>query len=326
LPRAPCTIGLPVKRPLIGRAFSSTASIARYGGLDQVVNSASSEVIVTLEIFSTTTHQGLEQAKRTGLPLAVLVYELIATHPIYRIPPFKSIAREVARMDGLYICVSKKSAEHLCALGVSHRKVEVVSPGVDTDQFRPADASVERNGLIFVGRLAPHKGLPELLCAYEELARMRADLRLTVIGEGPLLGDVLALARRRSAVSYLGSLPSAAVAHELGRHAIFVAPAADTYKLGRHIGAEQFSFGVVEAMAAGLAIVTTDCGALPEVVPAPNPIIHQHDVQALAQAICSLLDDKERIADLQAANRDTAMTSFSLDIQARRLSEGLSCA
>lgn len=320
------TIRLPVRRPVIGRLFSSTASPSRYVGLHAALVPTEADVIVTLELFSTTSHQGFEESRRLHVPLAVLVYELLDSHPIYRIPPFQSIANQLAQSADLFVCVSNKAADHLRKHGVPLSRIAVVSPGVDTDMFRPSDTSVRREGLIFVGHLAPHKGLPELLTAFTELSHQHVGLHLTLVGDGPLRSQVLDLSRAMTTVSYLGPLTPPAVARALRGSAIFVAPSVDTYRLRQRVGAEQFAFSVVEAMASGLAIVASDCGALSEVVPQPNPIVPQRDPRALADALDTLLVDAGRLAALQEANRDAAVQRYSLKRQAEHLALTLAAA
>jgi len=315
------TIRLDVHVPTFGRILSSTAKPASYVGLESALRDLDFDIIISLELFSTTTLQGIEQSKRMGCPLAILVYELIDSHPVYRLPPFSKILRAASHAAGTVICVSRKAADHALALGVPIGKLEVLSPGIDVQLYRPPISTVRRDGLIFVGRLAPHKGVVQVLQAYEKLLVTHPDLRLTVIGDGPMRGEVVALARRLPSIRFCGALSPAGVASELSQHDIFLAPSVDTFRLGFRVGAEQFGFAVVEAMAAGLAIVTTDCGALPEIAPPPNLIVAQGDSDALAGAVHRLLTDKAALDEVQRSNREDAINRFSLEGQATRLSE-----
>lgn len=321
------TVHLPVHYARLGRLLGSTASPVRYGNLEAVyqdqIEAPVPDIIVTLELFSTTTQQGLRESQRIGCSLAVLVYELIKTHPIYHIPPFHRIAREVARSAQKFICVTERAADHLLAREVSMSAIEVVNPGVDTDLFVPPLGACARDGLIFVGRLAAHKGLPEALLAFERLYIDHSDLRLTIIGDGPMREAVVALAATSPNISYLGVLSKAEVASELRHHAIFLAPSKDTYRFGFRIGAEQFAFGVIEAMASGLAVVASDCGALPEVLPDCNPIIRQNDPEALRTAIEGLLMRPDELHAIQCYNREAAATRFAVKLQAAKLAEAL---
>lgn len=316
------TVHLELEQPIIGKIFGSTASIARYRGLDQLFLDHA-DVVVTLELYSTTTEQGFQIARRSGSRLVVIVYELIDSHPIYRLPPFRRIARMLAKSGAAFVGVSGRAASHLKSHGVPASSIEIVRPGVDTNVFRPPSTAADIYKLLFIGRLAPHKGLPEVLHAFEEVSVDLPDLRLTVVGDGPMRAEVMALSRRNSKVQYLGTLSPQEVALQLREHSVYLAPSTDTYRLGQHIGAEQYSFGVVEALASGLAVVASVCGALPEVVPRGNPIVPQHDSRAIADAIRSLLFDEDALRDIQRYNRMSALRDYSSIRQGQRLFEVL---
>lgn len=323
-PDSGTVIGLPVSSSRMYGMLGSTAHPARYVGLQDRGRFSDFDAVISLELFSSTTAQAIDVACSAGRPLVIIVYELIRTHPIYWIPPFRRITKRSTSAANRVVCVTRAAADHAISLGAPPGAVEVVHPGVDTDIFHPSDVSEQEPGIIFVGHLSPHKGLPELLVAYEELVRLRPDVRLTVIGDGPLRERVIEVAHQLPNVGYLGSLPQSAVADQLRRHTIFAAPATDTYRVGVKIGAEQFGFGIVEAMASGLAVVGTACGAIPEILPPGNPVVPQHDVPALVMALDQLVCDDQEATALGASNRSAARTKFSLSGQAARLAAILS--
>jgi glycosyltransferase involved in cell wall biosynthesis len=134
--------------------------------------------------------------------------------------------------------------------------------------------------VLFVGELRPDKGIRDLVQACAIAAATVPDLRLRVLGDGPLLDELTTLARSTPFLEVLGRRPRDEVP-DLLRHARVVSVPSRS----RRLWAEQFGFALVEAMATGLPVVTTACGAIPEVVPAWNPIVREGDVAAIARGV-----------------------------------------
>lgn len=168
---------------------------------------------------------------------------------------------------------------------------EIVPNGIDADAFRtprprPAAMPADRRIVLYVGRLEPRKGVEYLIRAMPLVQQRVRDATLLVIGDG---AD---RARLTSLAAALG-----AAAHFSGRVADEDLPAyyqsADVV-CSPALGGESFGVVLLEAMASGTAIVAsridgyealvgnTDCGRL--VPPA--------DAEAIAAAVCPLLDDR----------------------------------
>ena len=83
---------------------------------------------------------------------------------------------------------------------------------------------------------------------------------------------------------------------------------------------EGFGLVLLEAMSAGLPIVTTRVGAIPEVIGADGLLVAPDDARALADAVASLVTDPDRAAALGAAGRERLCRRFSPAEMARRTS------
>ena len=134
-----------------------------------------------------------------------------------------------------------------------------------------------------------------------ELERLRADLGL---------GDL---------VSFLGALPHDEVVRELADATVFALPsvvAAD----GDRDGIPNV---IIEAMAMGLPVVSTDHSGIPEAVADGETglLVPTEDAAALADAIGSLLHDRERAGWMGAAGRRRAEKLFDAGANAARLLE-----
>lgn len=184
--------------------------------------------------------------------------------------------------------------------------------GIDTCEFdNQATAQTTQSTLPnqitigTVGRLSPQKGFDLLLKAMAQVIAACPNSQLHIAGEGPQKDDLHALTKQlhlQSHIKWLGmrnDIPSF-----LKSIQIFVLPS-------RY---ESFSISLLEAMAAGLPIVTTHVDGAPEaitnqehglLVPSENP-------QALADALITLIKDPQKRMQLGQAARQRVQTAFSL--------------
>lgn len=107
--------------------------------------------------------------------------------------------------------------------------------------------------VLFVGAFEERKGVPLLLAAWPLVAEAHPGARLTLVGKGPLLDDVRALARGRSDVDVVVDPPRDAVHRAQREHAVAVLLSQRT-----RTWREQVGLPVVEGLAHGCTVVTTD--------------------------------------------------------------------
>lgn len=201
-------------------------------------------------------------------------------------------------------------------LGIPPARVVVLANAVPDPGSPPERAGrSEPVRIIFLGHLDNRKGVPELLqaLATPELRRRRWVLHLAGGGE---VGRFRAEAARLGLLertTFLGWLPPASVA-ELCR-------AADVFVLPSH--AEGQAMALLEAMAHGLAIVTTPVGAHLEAVRpgAEALLVPPGNVPDLGAALCRLIDDGEFRARLGVAARARYCASFTIDRYAARVAQ-----
>jgi len=164
----------------------------------------------------------------------------------------------------LLIAVSNGVADRLRRMGGARERVHVVPNGVDPARFTPRPARRRETYTIgFVGSLRPWHGLPILVEAFARLQRRRPESRLLVVGDGPERGSLTeALAERglSSSVCFSGAVAPAEIPGWLARMDVGVAP---------YEKAEGFYFSplkIFEYMAAGLPVVASRIGQIPEIV------------------------------------------------------------
>jgi glycosyltransferase involved in cell wall biosynthesis len=187
-------------------------------------------------------------------------------------------------------------------LGVERDRIYVCRPGAPTWRALGRRPNLPRNGhLLFVGTLEPRKNLGALLDAYSILltthldaphlviagrAHREADAWLARIAEPPLAGRV----------RVLGYVPDAERENLYASARALVLPSLD----------EGFGLPVLEAMSAGVPVVASNRGALPEVVGTGGILIDPTRPAELAAALASLITDDAVAAHWGAAGLDRA--------------------
>jgi phosphatidyl-myo-inositol dimannoside synthase len=315
-PRPPEAVGFVERgyhRPT--RRFVEAGALAWLRGLGDLPAVSEHQWIASLELCSLVTGQASDLARRRGLRQAVLVWANDPDIPLYRLPPYRQAVRR-ARGADLFLCFVQAARDHCLALGLPAERCVVVLPGVDTALFHPPSAPVSEPVAVFASALAPNKGIDRVLEAFRLVHGRLPAAELRVLGSGPLEALVRReAARPGSGVRYLGAMGRERVADELRRAGVFVTAPRPT-----RVWNEQFGLAYVEAMASGLAVVTTACGANHEAVRPPNERVPD-DAEALAEALLGFLEDPARRARVGAENRRAAVEHHQLARQCARMGE-----
>jgi phosphatidylinositol alpha-mannosyltransferase len=169
---------------------------------------------------------------------------------------------------------------------------KVIPNGVDVDRYRKAVPLARwqdgTRNVLFVGRHEPRKGLIELLKAFRILRKTGCDCRLLVVGSGPQEREArrYVMTRRLGGVEFLGRVSDDDKAQLFKTADVYVSPAT---------GRESFGIVLLEAMAAGTAIVCSDIHGYKGVVRRGTDglLVPPRKPKALAAAIGSLLADDE---------------------------------
>lgn len=261
----------------------------------------------------------LPAARHAGLPLVVTFHGTdLTAHP--QTPRGRREYPDLLAHLDQAIVVSRFLEERLRAIGYDG-PLEVVPTGVRLDQRpvrrEPGAGAAPR--LLFVGRQVPVKGLDVLLRALPGLCSQEPQLVLEVIGDGAesarneTLARELGIARH---VNFRGSEPREQVATALERADLVVVPSRTTAD-GAAEGA-----GLVpkEAMAAGVPVVASDSGGLPETIPPGyrHELVPAGDHEALAARIAYVLERRESWPLRARAGREWVESQFDQVHVARR--------
>lgn len=195
------------------------------------------------------------------------------------------VASFVFRRADLVCPVSSRLKHHLEALQPSGRYA-VVPEVVDVEAFlgmQPHRASRPRTRFLVVAMLSPQKGIEYLLEAFAQAHQTRADLTLDVVGDGPgrrVLENIAQSRLPAGVVRFHGERSRAEVASFMMDADVFVLPTV----------VETFCVVLIEAVAAGLPIITTT--AVPDHTRFARLglVVEPRDTDALRNAILKMLD------------------------------------
>ena len=281
-----------------------------------------------------------------GLPRAVARFDVVHAHQLWAAPSRVAAltartrratvavtdhgllgrrARPLAhRLVDRFLTVSQYSAD---VLGVDPAKTTVIHGGVDPRRLSP-DPSRDRSGVLFVGRLTPHKGVDRLIEA------LPPGAELTVVGTsghdpdppesgyGDRLRRLAAADGRR--VRFLGAVTDEELVDLYRSAAVLVLPSVERTCYGKAIAvSELLGLTVIEAMACATPVVASRLGGLREVVRHGETgyLFTPGDVGELRGRLEELLANPCLARAMGDAARQLAVDRFTWDACARRCLE-----
>ncbi|MFL6537692.1 MAG: glycosyltransferase family 4 protein [Chthoniobacterales bacterium] len=194
------------------------------------------------------------------------------------------------------------------------KKIHRIYNGIDVSAFPLATFHHAVAKIVSIGRLIEKKGFRDLIDACAILARKGAVFSAEIIGEGPLEGDLrgrIAQHGLESKVSLPGPLPQSEIAPRLATATMFVLPCR-TEATG---GTDNLPTVIMEAMAAGLPVISTRVAGVPEMVAdgQTGVLVSEGDVTGLASAMATIANDQTLARTLGTRGRQVAIEKFSID-------------
>lgn len=295
----------------LGRAFNVSSAPVAFGMARALRDEAARTDL--LHLHSPYPWGELEWLRARPRVPAVLTYHSDIVRQRVLLAGYAPFLRRVlARVDRIIVS-SPPMIEHSPFLAPVAEKCRVVPFGIDVDEFAdPAldeeaaalRAQHERPVVLFVGRLIYYKGVDVLVRA---MASVDADL--VIVGTGPLEGEVRALARELGIDDRLTIVPPLPRRDLAAQYR-----AADVFCLPSVARSEAFGLVQLEAMAAGVPVVSTR-------LPTGVPFVNEHgvsgltvppgDVEALADALRTLVEDAELRCRLGAQARERVRSEFT---------------
>jgi len=228
---------------------------------------------------------------------------------------YQLIERALATLTDRIISVSRDEAEHAVALGIGPDKLVLIENGIET--WTPAQvagaraATRARLGIAaddvvvgFLGRLAPQKAPDVAVRVFRQVLHERPTTRVVLAGDGPDAERARALLVELGIADRVVVLPVA--------NGPELIPAFDLFLMTSRY--EGFPYVLLEALAAGCAIVSTRVGGVADCVidGVTGSVVDSLDPDPIARAVLAIVNDPPRLAAMRASARERAAL-FSID-------------
>jgi glycosyltransferase involved in cell wall biosynthesis len=280
------------------------------------------------ERYSLWSHAAMTHARVTGIPgllevNAPLIEEQAKHRGLVDRRSAEHVARRAFGAASALLAVSRNVAEYLRGFPAARGRIHIVPNGVNPERFRPGlepawPAPPGSFTVGFVGTLKPWHGLPTLVEAFARLHRAYPESRLLIVGEGPERSTMLA------ALAAHGLLKAAhftgAVAHE----AVPTLLAAMDVAVAPYPNLDECYFSplkLFEYMAAGVPVVASRIGQIPEVIDdgVNGLLCPPGDASALAASLYVLRSDPAARKRLAENAREQVLRRHTWEAGARRI-------
>jgi glycosyltransferase involved in cell wall biosynthesis len=303
--------------PTLGRAISPLDDVRALGALVSLARSFKPDIVHTH--LAKAGALGRVAARLAGVRFVVHTYHGSVFRGYFgqrESAVYLQIERALARITTRIVAITSGQKADLVSLGIAPSgKIVEIPLGLDLEQFRelPArDDALAALGLpremryvTIVARLVTIKDIPTFVRALSRVTESRPDVRGLVVGDGPERAAIEGVARdlglgdRCRFLGWRADLPN-------------VYAASDVVALSSLNEGSPVS--LIEAMAAGRAVVATAVGGVPDLVhDASGILVPAGDHGALGDAMVTLLQDPDRRAEMGRIGHELAIRRFGSD-------------
>lgn len=238
-------------------------------------------------------------------------------------PPFSWIEQRVMRRADGWIAFGRTIFEtHAGRAGYRGKPSVIITPGVDTETFKPDVVTRDRvrrdvgfSGadvvMGYVGRFVAEKGITTLL---EACVHARGSWKLMFVGGGPMRREIEeARAATPDRIRVVTDVPHDRVAGYMNAMDVLCAPSRTTASWR-----EQFGRMLIEAQACGVPVVASPSGEIPHVVGDAGLLVEECNSRAWAEQLDALEHDADRRRALGTRGLEQARTRFAWPVIARQ--------
>ncbi len=249
------------------------------------------------------------------------------------LPVARSVLRRIGEDTDVVTFVSRYTRSRFAPAFGPAASLEYLPPGVDTDRFKPDPAARrelrdryrlgDRPTVVCLSRLVPRKGQDMLIEALPSIRHRVDGAALVIVGGGPYLDSLRALARRCGVtdhVIFTGGVPAAELPAHHALADVFAMPCRTR---GGGMDVEGLGIVFLEASATGVPVVAGKSGGAPETVRHNETglVIDGRSVPDIADAVAGLLTDRDRAAAMGAAGRRWVTAEWRWGTLAARLAD-----
>ncbi len=252
----------------------------------------------------------------SGIPLVLGPYSGHWAAEAFGPPKPRSLAKRLKhRLRDALASLQQRQAEALvitCPAAIERirsptvraERVHVISHGIHSHEYTPREVLPIKNTILFLAVLEYWKGIFTLLDAFDRVAPRVADCTLEIWGDGDESAAVdarIAASPFRERIFRRGRAPRDDVARIMRSHSVYCMPSYG----------EPFGMTLLEAMASGVPVVTTDAGGPPFIVHREGGrVVPMRDAGRLADALVEILADRQLQESMGEYNRRRVEQEF----------------
>ena len=311
--------------PLLGRHMRAVDQLRYSARVDQALRQIAARDRLDVVEFPEVNAEGFVYLRRRQrapvvvrchTPTFILRHYATAAEAPYSISAIVAMEKQSIRRADALTAPSHDMAQTIAReCGLAPGRIQVIPNGLDVASFTPQaerSAGEDRVTILHVGRLERVKGVGVLAQAIPALAAQAPQARVVFVGEGGMRGQLESCLQAqgvRDQVTFTGSVDPATLAAWYRQADIAAVPS---------LNYESFSYTCAQAMAAGLPVVATSMGGMPETVADGGMIVPPSDTDALVTALCTLVREPELRLALGQRARQRAHTHFSAAVVAEQ--------
>ena len=271
-------------------------------------------------------------AKAAGLPLITMFYGYDASLTPKQDPVWLTLYPKLFRFGQLFLAEGQHMRKQLMSLGCPAEKITVQHLGVNLGDYRFEPRRLLHNEplrILIAGRFTEKKGIPYAVEAFFKLAREKANVRLTVIGDSgddarerkikeQIMGLVAANQQFADLVEFRGFRPLAELRKAYYEHHVFLSPSVQA-ETGDNEGGAPVT--LIEAAATGMPSISTHHCDIPEVVVDGSSgfLAPERDSEALANYLLEFVSHPALITEMGRAGRKHIEAEYDAQRQTERL-------
>jgi glycosyltransferase involved in cell wall biosynthesis len=179
--------------------------------------------------------------------------------------------------------------------GLKKENLEIIPFGVDTAFFRPINTEKNENifQILSIGYLIERKGFDYLIKAVKEVSKSHSNVRLKIVGSGPLETQIKNLIKEQqleSKIQILSNVTDEKLLETYNSSDLFVLPSI----VDSQGNTEGLGVVLLEAMACKLPVIASNIGGIPDIVHdnITGRLVQQKDILGLSNAITELIEDE----------------------------------
>jgi colanic acid/amylovoran biosynthesis glycosyltransferase len=267
---------------------------------------------VVLGEYGTTAAVFTRACKQAGIPLVSHFHGFDASRRSV-IDAYKNAYDEMFAYASKVIVVSRDMHDRLIRLGCPADKL-VISRCGPNSAFMELEPVVDSNRIVAVGRLVEKKGPNLLILAFHKALTSHPELRLTIVGDGPMrpiCAELITSLSLQNKVRLIGATTSEEIQKHMAESFLF----AQHSVVASDGDSEGTPVAVMEASAAALPVVATRHAGIPDVIidAETGLLVEERDVEGMAAAIVALAGDRARARAMGLRGRERIARHFTLE-------------